>query len=267
MRDAGEQKDEGNAPELVFDSTIETGIPQRALAGPGLIGSAFIHLLAVFLLVYRLTAPEPPLPILPVELVFLSEQANPVPEPKASPGPQSSAPAPRGKAPARTRVPSPAAELASLVPPVTPKAVEPAPDALQSKLDALAKLRAPSGDARLRQGASGIADGDGDESGRGGYTVRDYVRAQVERRWNLDLSELGARDLVIAIHVVLHRDGTITKAEIVDQGRFARDDLFHSVALSARNAVLLSSPVALPAGNYEEVMDMTLNLKPRDTLR
>jgi hypothetical protein len=37
--------------------------------------------------------------------------------------------------------------------------------------------------------------------------------------------------------------------------------------LSARNAVLLSSPVALPAGSYDEVMNMTLNLNARDALQ
>ncbi len=33
------------------------------------------------------------------------------------------------------------------------------------------------------------------------YSLRDYVRAQVMRRWNLDLDLLGARRIVVALHV------------------------------------------------------------------
>jgi hypothetical protein len=43
--------------------------------------------------------------------------------------------------------------------------------------------------------------------------------------------------------------------------------VFRDIALSARNAVLLSSPVPLPAGNYPEKMDMVLNFNPRDALQ
>jgi hypothetical protein len=31
--------------------------------------------------------------------------------------------------------------------------------------------------------------------------------------------------------------------------------------------VLLSSPIALPAGHYQDVMDMVLYLNPKDALR
>jgi hypothetical protein len=89
----------------------------------------------------------------------------------------------------------------------------------------------------------------------------------VERRWNLALEELGDRNFVIAIHVVLSRDGTVTKAEIVDNARYRSDATYRSIALSARNAVLLSSPLALPSGQHDETMDMTLNLNPRNSLR
>ena len=153
-------------------------------------------------------------------------------------------------------------------PPIPPslKPDEPVPDALDGKLQALSRLRAPSANREAGAGAAGAANGGG-PPGPGGYSVKDYVRAQVERRWNLDLSELGSRDFVIAIKVVLLRDGTVEAAEIVDRNRFLSDAVFHSIALSARNAILLSSPIALPAGDYGEVTEMTLNLDPRDTVR
>jgi hypothetical protein len=130
----------------------------------------------------------------------------------------------------------------------------------------LAKLRQPQTDPRLLNGVgtSGLAVAGNGTGLQPGYSVKDYIRAQVERRWNLDTAALGGRNFVIAIHVVLAADGAVTKAEILDEARLGADA--HSIALSARNAVLLSSPFALPAG-HQGIMDMTLNLNPRDTLR
>ncbi len=53
----------------------------------------------------------------------------------------------------------------------------------------------------------------------------------------------------------------------MDRERFTTDAAYHSVALSARNAVLLSSPINLPPGHYKQALNFTLNLDPRDTLR
>jgi hypothetical protein len=56
------------------------------------------------------------------------------------------------------------------------------------------------------------------------------------------------------------------RSDIVDSPR-ANDPMYREVAVSARNAVLLSSPISLPAGHYDHVMDMVLYLNPRDALR
>ena len=134
---------------------------------------------------------------------------------------------------------------------------------MQSQLEALSKLRIQnsSGTASRPSGSSAPA---GPQSG---YRVEDLIRAQVQRRWNLRLDELGERELIVAIHVVLEPDGTVAKAEIVDEARTKGDEVYRSIALSARNAVLLSSPLTLPAGMTAEMRDMTLSFNTRDTLR
>jgi hypothetical protein len=38
------------------------------------------------------------------------------------------------------------------------------------------------------------------------------------------------------------------------------------VATSARNAVLMASPLTLPAGHYARTMQLVLSLDPRETL-
>jgi hypothetical protein len=154
---------------------------------------------------------------------------------------------------------------------VAPLKKEPLPDDLQTKLNALAKLRQPTADPRLLDsfGVSSLtsASANAPEGEIATYSIRDFVRAQVERRWSLNLQALGARNFVIPIHVVMTRSGVITEADIVDKQRYAVDLVYRDIALSARNAVLLSSPISLPAGNYAETLDMTLSLNPRDTLR
>jgi hypothetical protein len=95
--------------------------------------------------------------------------------------------------------------------------------------------------------------------------VSDFLRAQVERRWSLDLKR--ARNAIILVHVKVARDGTVTEAEIVDRARYANDAAWRAVALSARNAVLLSSPLSLPAGYSGGPIDVTLAMNPKDVTR
>jgi hypothetical protein len=112
-----------------------------------------------------------------------------------------------------------------------------------------------------------VATNDDIASGREGpFSVKDYIRAQIERRWNLDLATIGSGDFSVPIHVEMTSEGVVLKAEIVDSGR-TNDAAYREVAVSARNAVLLSSPLSLPAGHYQGLMDMVLFLNPRDVLR
>ena len=80
--------------------------------------------------------------------------------------------------------------------------------------------------------------------------MKDFIRAQVERRWNLDLATLGDHQFSVPIHVEISSGGTVIKAEIMDTAR-SNDPAYREVAVSARNAVLLSSPLSLPPGHYQ----------------
>ena len=100
-----------------------------------------------------------------------------------------------------------------------------------------------------------MATNDDIVSGRKGpFSVKDYIRAQVERRWNLDLATLGDSDFSVPIHVEMTSAGVVLKAEIVDFAR-TTDPAYREVAVSARNAVLLSSPLSLPAGHYQGTLE------------
>jgi hypothetical protein len=143
-------------------------------------------------------------------------------------------------------------------------------DNLEAKLRDLAHLRQPKSDlpALDNNGTADVAaESPGAASGEAAYSIRDFVRATVERKWNLDFGKLGRRQYAIPLHIVMRRDGNIVGVEIVDHARYLSDAVYRSISLSARNAVLLSSPISLPPGEYRDVMDMTLVFNPRDMRR
>lgn len=230
--------------------------------GWGFAGSFLLHglilLLILFFVPRSFPPPQPPSRIVSVEVVRLGPETVAPPAPQKAVVPQQRAariPVPR------TSSPKPAA--------VGPK-VAPVADEMEAKLRGLARLRQP--DAPLHapdnaQEADTDATSDGIAGDRAAYSLRDYIRAQVERRWSLNLALLGNRNLTILLRVEITSNGIVRKSEIVDQSRFKTDAVYHEIALSARNAVLLSSPLTLPAGDYKPVMDVTLNLNPRDTLK
>jgi hypothetical protein len=137
-----------------------------------------------------------------------------------------------------------------------------------AKLQTLAKLRQPDAATEPGTAASPASalDDDATPGRQALYNVRDLLRAQVERRWNIDLALLGDDQFSAPIHVEITEDGVVTKAEIVDNGRSV-DPVYRAIAASARNAVLLASPLALPPGHYRGTLDLVLNLDPRDALR
>lgn len=234
----------------------------------GLAGSLALHGLALYLLFFAFHTALPPavFTILPVEIVIGDDTTAPQQARQAAaPQQRSAAPQPPAPRPVQPTL-QPVQQLASLPPPAVVPLPTPTPepprDALQEKLEALANMRAPeNGNARVN------ASGNGTRPGPEAYSVRDYVRAQVERRWTPNTTGLRNRNIAVAIHVVLERDGTVMLAEIVDQKRFETDASYYLLALSARNAVLLSSPIALPAGSGAEDLDMVLNLNPATLVR
>lgn len=245
---------------------------------PSLLGSLVLHGLVFVLIFYRMSAPQPPdaaVRIFPVDVVLSDEIVSPPQPLKADVPLQQRAPVrPQQKGVLKSRQ---APQTASLEPyrPNPPASTEPAPkqtgDELQAKLEAFAKLRLPDSVQQVL-GSSGTSQHTATSYGavlgpEATYSVNDFIRAQVERRWNLDLAMLEDRNLTVSIHVVLTRDGVIKKAEIVKNERYRSDATYHSIALSARNAVLLSSPIALPPGRYRERLDIVLNLNPKDTLK
>jgi len=251
----------GGAPDNLYETLRIEGSHDHEWA-PGWIGSLLLHGLfaLLFLVLVRNSSPTSQgiVQLVPVNIVQLAEDT-------ASPRQQMKAAVPQQRVamrnPVHRSIPAITAPAKKLSP----------PNAIDAQLRALARLREPDTNLPVldNTGASN-ADTTSDDAALGAqatYSVRDYIRNQVERRWSLNFGRIGGHNYVVLIHIELKRNGTITKAEIVDRARFATDAAYHDVALSARNAVLLSSPIALPAGQLQMPMDITLKLNPKDTLR
>lgn len=235
--------------------------------GAGLVGSVLLHglLLILFLLIISQRANHPgaaaPPRFLPVDLVRLGDQTQSPPAPAKALVPQQRA----------SHIPVP--ETTSPAPPegTAPHKTREAPlDNFAAKLNALAHLKQTEKTLPALNNAEGSDEDATSDSAVPGdeamYAVKDYIRAQVQRRWSVDFSLPGARSMSVTIHLQMKSDGRVLFAEIVDQHRYKTDAAWREVALSARNAVLLSSPFALPEGHYKPVMDMTLRFDPKDTL-
>jgi hypothetical protein len=247
--------------ELYVDQRFAAPESGRARR-PALFGSVIIHAALIALLLYRV-APgdsENSIKFFPVELVPLTEPTTPPLPAKADLPRQQSA----SVRPQTRKSPPPSVPLTEPQPiPAAPeKGVEPVPlppkDALQSRLEAFAKLSIPGND-------SISATGNGLGQGAAGYDLKDYVRSQVEHHWSIDLDAIEDRKISVAIHVVLTPDGVIRKAEIVNNQH--TDAEYRWLAISARNAALLASPVTLPAGIPASALDLILNLSPEDALK
>lgn len=226
----------------------------RKDGGPGVLLSLLLHglllLLVLWYLGHRPVVTDTQLRALPVELVIggtMSQTASTAPATRlqvAPPRPES-APVPEGTSPKGTKEPE---------------------DELSAKLRALAQLKAP--DAALPNADNNAAPGGmGSGEGEGNYALKDFIRAQILRRWLPDLSLPGARNMPVLVRVRLLKSGVIDDVTIVDQQRFHLDKIFRDMALSARDAALLASPIQIPGTRFEKTQTLTISLDPKAVLR
>ncbi len=221
--------------------------------GPGAILSLLLHgvllLLVLWYLGHRPALTETELHALPVELVIggsLGQDSTPAHAAQlqvARPHPES-APVPEGTSPNGTKQPE---------------------DELSAQLRALAQLKTP--DAALPNADNSAAPAGGGGTGEGNYALKDFIRAQILRRWLPDLSLPGARDMPVLVKVRLLKSGVIDDVGIVDQARFHTDKIFRDMALSARDAALLASPIQIPGVRFDKTQSLTIDLDPKAVLR
>ena len=268
-------------------------VPRPSRVGLGALCSLALHVAAALLMIFGLPsllrAPAEVEEVVPVNLVEFAGNTAAPPEEEKAPLPQAKAaeiapqetPQPVPEAQTPTPAPTEAAGTAPAPKPpqqvaVRPRTAPPAPqNALEAQLRSLAQLHQPPPQAPPnpgRQAGSGASNVTASSetaaaANRATYSVKDFIRAQIEQRWNFDLRSLGSGDLTVTLHLVINRDGSVSKAEIVEDRARAADPAYRELAQSARNAALLSSPLKLPAGSYGAAADVVLTMNPREVRR
>lgn len=245
--------------EEALAASLAPSLETHGNRAAGFAVSVFLHGLALLLLLivmgHGANGSRNGLQLVPIEVVAAGEGTAAPAHVRQATMPQPSAGQP----------PPLSAAAADAAPPER----QPAADPLEAKLQALAQLRQPDTNTRIVENDASVsnlsaADDAAAAGSRGVLSLRELIRAQVERRWNLDVAALGDNSYSVPIHVEMTSAGVVIKAEIVNTR--PADPVYRDIAVSARNAVLMSSPFSLPAGHYQGVIDMVLDLNPRDTL-
>jgi len=244
---------------------MHAGVAYAGGDGRGVAGSLLLHgLFAVLVLVLMFWRgvtqnAVPPTHFVPVEVIQLGEQTTLPPEPLKAKIPQPPTHAATPHEPASANRPEG----------TSPTGRKPVDD-LETRLNALAHLKAPESNVKPVDTPSATTPATSSDAAPGtmtAYAVRDLIRAQVLRKWNFNAPSLAGSSFDIALRVTVLKNGTVEKVAILDRERYTKDALYRDIALSARNAVLLASPLTLPPGAIDYSMDVTLTLNPRDTLR
>ncbi len=97
--------------------------------------------------------------------------------------------------------------------------------------------------------------------------VKDFIRAQIERHWEMDVAALGPARLVVTLHLSLASDGSVSRADIVDNPLYTGLPGYRAAAESVRRAALVASPLRLPPGDTWNFSDLTIEFDPRQAVR
>jgi outer membrane biosynthesis protein TonB len=89
----------------------------------------------------------------------------------------------------------------------------------------------------------------------------DALNGQIGRCWNIPVGGLGAESIVVKIHILLNKDGSLAgQPEIRNQGS---SPFFQAAADAAVRAVLQCQPYSLPPEKFDQWNELTLNFDPK----
>ncbi|HVO04800.1 MAG TPA: hypothetical protein VMT54_21580 [Candidatus Cybelea sp.] len=176
--------------------------------------------------------------------------------------------------PAATNGRKAALASAQRAPTSKPGAIESRDDVLTERLQRLAELAEPTSKltpSPMPQQGTGLSNATASAGTATGpeavYGLKDFIRAQIIRRWYVADPAPVSKGWTVAVHMKLRPDGTVALAEVVDIGRYQTNRRYFEFALSARNAVLLSSPLIIPPGSYQYVKELVIEFDPRAVLQ
>lgn len=194
---------------------------------------------------------------LTVDLVEDRSLGSNAPEMPAGPAPEAAASAPTG-----TGAGASSASAAKGI--ETPRApTQVGQDATAAVGDLLRGAEAAHGGAAPgpSTSAGGVFDV-ADAGGTGAASLEDFIRVQITRRWQINPD---APDAHVSLRISIGPNGSVLAVAPESDG--GEDRVYRALAIAARNAALLSSPLQFPRGTFAITGELVVTLNTRDARR
>lgn len=239
---------------------------ERAAPRLGILASIALHVgLVVVLFVSfskKIDLPLDSTPMVPVDLVTLSDQTNIAPMQKQEEAPQPPTPADAEPTPPQEVAP-PKFELAPDVKP-QPKPKEKPQDKAKFDINDIEKLLAKKKPSNAKVGSRDIK-GVGAQTGMTADLAA-ILQSQIYRCWSPPTGTPHPERLIVKYDVFLNRDGSVAQPPQLapETASAAAGDPYMTAAVgAARRAIYTCSPYKLPADRYAQWRNFTFVFDPR----
>jgi hypothetical protein len=240
---------------------------RRAAPHLGLPISLAVHVAVIGAMLFswshKLDIDDQSTPVVPVDLVTLSDKTNIAPmtteapkppeeQPQPQPPPQPPPPKPEELAPAPL-------DTAAVPKPAPPKPKFDA-DRIQALLDKRLKA-APDSQKNAKLGTQNIK-GVGAQDAMTA-DLRSILQSEIYKCWSPPVGAPHPEELVLTYRLFFRRDGTIAQVPQLEYTAISADDPYMRAAVeAARRAIYTCAPYRLPADRYSQWQDVTFKFDP-----
>jgi outer membrane biosynthesis protein TonB len=98
-------------------------------------------------------------------------------------------------------------------------------------------------------------------------SVKDSIKKQIEGCWNPPAGNKDAARLKVLLNISFKQDGEVANVKIIDNNKYAGDDLYRAAADAAMRAVYKCSPLQdLPVDQYKTWQNLEFYFDPSDLI-
>jgi hypothetical protein len=248
----------------------------RAVPPLGLPISLALHLCLIAATLvswsHKLDIDDESIPVVPVDLVTVSDTTNIAPMTTEAPKPPEEPPQretqdrpqvqPKPDRPAEV---APAADMAAVPRPAPPPPKEEKfdPNRILALLDKRKAATPTQKNARIgNQNIKGVGTMDAMTA-----DLRAILKSEIYKCWSPPVGSPHPERLALSFRLTLRRDGSIGGAPQLEEAAVSASDPFMRAAVeAARRAIYTCAPYRLPPDRYSQWQDVTLVFDPRDML-